>query len=133
MASPSLSGVRGVSAANLSWTSGRRLGRGLGSSLRFSHRFRPLESRTKRSLDQRQRASSHPRGSPPLPVFSGREECVSVLRQQHSSVLPPQEGGTRSPFLNSLTQGILRWAESLSIRLVPQFIPGSLNVLADSL
>ena len=31
------------------------------------------------SLYQRQRASSRPRGSPPLPVFSGREECVSVL------------------------------------------------------
>ena len=44
-----------------------------------------------------------------------------------------KEGGTRSPFLNSLTQGILRWAESLSIRLIPQFIPGSLSVLADSL
>ena len=92
VASPSLSGVRGVSAANLSGSGllVRHLGCGLGSSLRFSHRFRPLECRTKRSLDQRQRASSRPRGSPPLSVFSGREECVSVLRQQHSSVLPPQ-------------------------------------------
>ena len=44
-----------------------------------------------------------------------------------------KEGGTRSPFLSSLAQGILRWAESLSIRLTPQFIPGSLNVLANSL
>ena len=58
---------------------------------------------------------------------------------QSSVTTPPQcrisarRGGTRSPFLNSLVQGILRWTESLSIRLLPQFIPGSLNVLADSL
>ena len=92
VASPSPSAVRGVSAANLSGSGllVQRLGRGLGSSLRLSHRFRPLESGAKHSLDQRQRASSRPRGSPPLPVFSGREECVSVLRQQHGSVLPPQ-------------------------------------------
>ena len=92
MASPSPFAVRGVSAANLSGSGllVRRLGRGLGSSLRFSLRFRPLESGAKRSLDQRQRASSRLRGSPRLPVFSGREECVSVLRQQHGSVLPPQ-------------------------------------------
>ena len=57
-------------------------------------------------------------------VFCDNSTAVSYLRM---------EGGTRSPFLNSLTPGILRWAESLSIRLLPQFIPGSLNVLADSL
>ena len=43
------------------------------------------------------------------------------------------EGGTRSPLLNSLAQEILRWTESLSIRLAPQFLPGSNNVLADAL
>ena len=57
-------------------------------------------------------------------VFCDNSTAVSYLRK---------EGGTRSPFLNSLAQDILRWAESLSIRLLPQFIPGSLNVLADSL
>ena len=57
-------------------------------------------------------------------VFYDNSTAVSYLRK---------EGGTRSPFLNSLTQGILCWAESLSIHLVPQFIPGSLNMLADSL
>ena len=57
-------------------------------------------------------------------VFCDNSTAVSYLRK---------EGGTKSPFLNTLTQGILRWAESLSIRLLPQFIPGSLNVLADSL
>ena len=57
-------------------------------------------------------------------MFCDNSTAVSYLHK---------EGGTRSPFLNSLTQGILRWAESLSIRLVPQFIPGSRNLLADSL
>ena len=42
-------------------------------------------------------------------------------------------GGTQSPALNTVAQGILHWAESLRIRLAPQFIPGIRNVLADSL
>ena len=44
-----------------------------------------------------------------------------------------KEGGTRSPLLNTLAQEILRWTESLSIRLAPQFLLGSDNVLADAL
>ena len=44
-----------------------------------------------------------------------------------------KEGGTRSPLLNPLAQEILRWTVSLSIRLAPQFLPGSNNVLADAL
>ena len=44
-----------------------------------------------------------------------------------------KEGGTRSPLLNTIAQEILRWSESLAIRLAPQFIPGSNNVLADAL
>ena len=57
-------------------------------------------------------------------IFCNNSTAVSYLRK---------EGGTRSPFLNTLAQEILRWAESHSIWLLPQFIPGSLNVLADSL
>ena len=49
-------------------------------------------------------------------VFCNNSTAVAYLRK---------EGGTRSPFLNSLAQGILRWSESLSLRLAPQFIPGS--------
>ena len=44
-----------------------------------------------------------------------------------------KEGGTRSPLLTSLAQEILRWTVSLSFRLAPQFLPGSINVLADAL
>ena len=57
-------------------------------------------------------------------IFCDNTTAVSYLRK---------EGGTRSPFLNSLAQEILHWVESLSICLLPQFLPGSLNVLADSL
>ena len=57
-------------------------------------------------------------------VFCDNTTAVAYLRK---------EGGTRSPLLNTLAQGILRWTESLSIRLAPQFLPGSNNVLADAL
>ena len=57
-------------------------------------------------------------------VFCDNTTAVAYLRK---------EGGTRSPLLNSLAQEILRWTESLSIRLAPQFLPGSQNVLADAL
>ena len=57
-------------------------------------------------------------------VFCDNTTAVAYLRK---------EGGPRSPLLNSLAQEILRWTESLSIRLAPQFLPGSNNVLADTL
>ena len=57
-------------------------------------------------------------------VFCDNTTTVAYLRK---------EGGTRSPSLNTLAQAILRWSESLSIRLAPQFLPGSNNVLADAL
>ena len=57
-------------------------------------------------------------------VFCDNTTAVAYLRK---------EGGTRSPLLNSLAQELLRWTESLSIRLAPQFLPGSQNVLADAL
>ena len=42
-------------------------------------------------------------------------------------------GGTRSPLLTTLAQEILRWTVSISIRLAPQFLPGSNNILTDAL
>ena len=57
-------------------------------------------------------------------VFCDNTTAVAYLRK---------EGGTRSPLLNAIAQVILRWAESLSIRLAPQFLPGYNNVLADTL
>ena len=57
-------------------------------------------------------------------VFCDNTTAVAYLRKA---------GGTRSPLLITLAQEILRWTESLSIRLAPQFLPGSTNVLADAL
>ena len=59
-----------------------------------------------------------------IAVFCDNTKAVAYLRR---------EGGTRSPFLNAIAQVMLRWSESLAIRLAPQFIPGSLNVLANTL
>ena len=59
-----------------------------------------------------------------MAVFCDNTTAVAYLRKA---------GGTRSPLLNTLAQVILRWTESLSIRLAPQFLPGSNNVLADAL
>ena len=57
-------------------------------------------------------------------VFCDNVTAVVYLRK---------EGGTRSPLLNTIAQGILRWSELLAIRLASQFIPDSNNVLADAL
>ena len=57
-------------------------------------------------------------------VFADNSTAVSYLRNQ---------GGTRSSFLNSIAQRILRWAEDLSMVISPQFIMGKHNVLADAL
>ena len=57
-------------------------------------------------------------------VFCDNTTAVAYLRKV---------GGTRSPLLHTLAPEILRWTESLSIRLAPQFLPGSNSVLADAL
>ena len=57
-------------------------------------------------------------------LFCDNTTAVSYLKKA---------GGTRSPTLNSMAQMILRECESLSIVLMPQFVAGSLNVLADAL
>ena len=57
-------------------------------------------------------------------VYCDNVTAVAYLRK---------ECGTRSPLLNTIAQEILRWSESLAIRLAPQFIPGSNNVLVDAL
>ena len=57
-------------------------------------------------------------------LFADNSTAISFLHNQ---------GGTRSPLLNSITQRILRWAVLLPVVLAPQFIMGLNNVLADSL
>ena len=57
-------------------------------------------------------------------VFSNNTTAVVYLRRQ---------GGTLSPALNAVAQRVLRWAEQLNIILMPQFVPGRNNVVADAL
>ena len=57
-------------------------------------------------------------------VYSDNTTALAYLRRH---------GGTSSPALNEEAQLLLRWAESLRISLVPQFIMGARNVVVDSL
>ena len=57
-------------------------------------------------------------------LFTDNTSALSYLRK---------EGGTRSSTLNEVAQVILRLCESSGLRLLPQFVPGRLNVLADFL
>ena len=57
-------------------------------------------------------------------VFSDNTTAVAYLRRQ---------GGTLSPTLNAVPQRILRWAEQLNMILMPQFVPGSNNVVTEVL
>ena len=57
-------------------------------------------------------------------LYSDNSTALAYLRKQ---------GGTRSSTLNTVAQELLRLCEAHSIRLLPQFIPGHLKVLADSI
>ena len=57
-------------------------------------------------------------------LFTDNTTALSYLRK---------EGGTRSSILNSVAQTVLRLCEANGVRLLPQFVPGRLNVLADAL
>ena len=59
-----------------------------------------------------------------IALFCDNTTAVAYLRNQ---------GGTLSESLNEEAQSILRWAEERGITLIPQFILGAANVLADSL
>ena len=105
----------------------------MGCSSGSPHRFRPLGLPTSGSIHKCQGAAGLQHGllhfqlslrGHTVAVYCDNVTAVAYLRK---------EGGTRSPLLNTIAQEILRWSESLAIRLAPQFIPGSNNVLADAL
>ena len=67
-----------------------------------------------------------------LPLLRGR--TVSLFTDNTSALsYPRKEGGTRSSTLNEVAQAVLRLCEASDVRLLPQFVPGRLNVLVDSL
>ena len=57
-------------------------------------------------------------------VFADNTTALAYLKNQ---------GGTRSAVLNQTAQDLLQWAELHSVTLLPQFIMGRNNVLADAL
>ena len=57
-------------------------------------------------------------------LFVDNMTALSYLKNQ---------GGTHSSTLNSVAQAVLRLCEANQVRLVPQFVPGHLHVLTDSL
>ena len=67
-----------------------------------------------------------------LPVVQGRSVSLFADNTTALSYLRKQ-GGIHSATLSAVAQTILRLCEHHRVRLVPQFIPGTLNVLADSL
>ena len=135
VAPPSSPLFRGVSLPSVSRPTllVRRLGRGLGAHLDRQVASGLCDSsQAALSINARELLAVHlglrqfqsPLRGMTVAVFCDNTTAVAYLRK---------EGGTRSPLLNSWAQEILRWTESLSIRLAPQFLPGSQNVLADAL
>ena len=133
---PSTSSVsRGVSPPGVSWPPlfVRRLGRGMGRPSPLSGRFRPVGPPADSVVYQRQGTARCSAGAFPVPVIYQRSHSGCLLRQHHSGDLPSQGGWHQVSSPQSLGSGDLGWTESLSIRLAPQFLPGSDNVLADAL
>ena len=104
-----------------------RFGPGLGSHSCGPVRVRTLGGGGVAAFSQPSRATHSAERSPciqsPSPG-SGNTTVVSYLRCQ---------GGTYSSVLNGVVQDILRWAESQEVSLLPQFVLGHSNIVADSL
>ena len=87
----------------------------------------------RRALDQCTGALADRECSQVVCSTSRRFLSGGLRRQIDSCVVSADQGGTRSSFLNSIAQRILRWAEDLSLVISPQFLMGNHNVLADAL
>ena len=66
-----------------------------------------------------------------LPLLKGRS--ISLFSDTTALSYLRNQGGTHSLTLNAVAQAILRLCETNHLHFLPQFIPGRLNVLADSL
>ena len=108
----------------------RRLGRGLGAHLDeqvASGLWAPED--VKRSINAQELLAIERALQWFAPLLAG--SSVAVFADNSTAVLYLRnQGGTRSSFLNSIAQRILRWAEDLSVVIFPQFIMEKHNVLA---
>ena len=77
-----------------------------------------------------------------LAIFYARQHFLPLVRNTSVAMSADNttalaylknQGGTRSAVLNQTAQDLLRWAELHSVSLLPQFIMGRNNVLADVL
>ena len=100
----------------------RRLGHGLGRGSRRPPSLRLVVSPVFDLFDQPSRPFGSSLCGSGFSPFASRSSCSSVFGQLH-----------RLSTLNAVAQELLRLCEVHSVRLLPQFIPGHLNVLADSL
>jgi hypothetical protein len=67
-----------------------------------------------------------------LPLIRGKK--VAIMTDNTTVVGQIRnQGGTRSATLSALTSRILQWADNQHITLIPCYLPGKLNVIADQL
>ena len=109
------------------------LGSGLGGEPPWPVRFGPVISGGGPPLHQSQGVTGDSPVVVPLRSFIGRSHSGGLSGQHHSFGVFVTSGGMFSSALNREAQLLLRRAESFQIRLVPQFIMGSRNVVAGSL
>ena len=78
-------------------------------------------------------ASSHMAWPKSFQPKSGECEGCSHVRQHISVAYLRNQGGTKSLTMNDLATDICLWSEKRGMTLVPRYLPGHLNVLADHL
>ena len=110
----------------------RRLGSQVGCQSERPVRLGSLVVRGVLPLHKFMQASCHPSGVPSFSPLSEGADHRGVY-QQHQGSSISKNGGAYSAVLNREEQLLLRWAESLDLTLVPQFIVGPQNVVANSL
>ena len=112
----------------------RRIRSRLGRSYRRPVCLRLVVAGRDWPIDQSPGVEGHSPRSSTLSVSARGVVSWGVCRQHHSSGLYSQAGGgTHSRLLNEEARLLLRWAESQQILLLPQFVMGTHNVVADSL
>ena len=63
-----------------------------------------------------------------------RNKCIVICSDNTTALAYIRaQGGTASPTLSLLAESVLLWAHSHGMTLIPEFVPGKLNVLADAL
>ena len=105
----------------------------LGSQSHGPVYLRSLVSRLAQNVHQLARTSSDSHGAISFLRVPAGQVGGFVLRQHHGPHLPKEEGRHVLTAAEFRAQLLLRWTESMGITLLPQFIMGAKNVVANSL